>query len=280
MATILSKLRFYMSVAVLIPFSAHAAQPMQEFVGFQYSAQNLSVPVLSVTYETTAIPDDTPVCSQTIVSDRELAKRQEAAKPWLIKYWQPILGGVLGTAIGYKMGKYYGSTNNKWKVPTMVGGLALGALLGPGFALGAYGLGAVSEHYWPTKLPLEIALSLVGGMIGKVIWKTLMPPDPPKEMLADPAPGEYLPEQRFFLETTCFPALRFAYEQQPYQVTYQFNGEPRTALLTYDPGTQIRIKEDGSPIDDYLPIAIPKPTATEAPSAEAATATATTPVEN
>lgn len=266
MATTSSKLRFYIAVVLLVPFSAQAVQPIQEFVGFQNSPRNLSVPVLSVNYETIATPDETPVCSQTIVSERELAKRQEDAKPWLIKYWQPILGGVLGAAIGYNMGRYYGSTNQKWKTTTIIGGLALGALLGPGFALGAYGLGSLSEHYWPTKLPLEIALSIVGGMIGKMIWKTLMPADPPKELLDKPARGEYLADQRFFLETTCFPALRYVYEQNPYMVTYQFNGETRNVLLTYDPGTKIFIKEDGSPIDDYEPVVVPEsplPTAPE-----------------
>jgi uncharacterized protein YcfJ len=252
MVTTSSKRRFYIYATLLIPYSAHATQPMQEFVGIQPAAYNrITVPVKSVTFETVATPDDIPVCSQTIVSERQLAQRQEDAKPWIIKYWQPILGGVLGAAIGYNMGRYYGSTNQKWKTPTIIGGVALGALLGPGFALGAYGLGALSEHYWPTKLPLEIALSLVGGILGKMIWKALMPADPPEALLKEPAPGEYLAEQRFFLETTCFPSQRFLYEQSKYQVTYVFNDTIRTVETDYDPGSHIEIDEAGNPTPPF-----------------------------
>ena len=239
------RVRFYMAAALIIHFLAHASQPMQEFVGFESQPRQIRVPVISVTNETIAIPDESPVCSQTIVSDRELAQRQEAAKPWFIKYWQPILGGTIGAIIGYKMGGFYGSKNKKWKTPTVLGGIALGALLGPGFALGAYGLGALSEHYWPTKLPLEITLALVGGIGGKMGWDALFPANPPKKLLEEPTPGEYLAEQKFYLETTCLPLQRFVYEQSKYQVSYKFNNAIQTVEMDYDPGTHLTVSASG-----------------------------------
>lgn len=249
MVTTRLKRRFYLYVTLLIPYSTHAAQPMQEFVGIHAPlAQTISVPVKSVSSETLATLDENPVCSKTIVSDRELAQREENAKPWILKYWQPILGGVLGAIIGYQMGSYYGSSNHKWKTPTIIGGLALGALLGPGFALGAYGLGALSEHYWPTKLPLQIGLSLVGGILGKMAWGALFPANPPKKMLEEPAPGEFLAEQRFYLETTCYPSQRFIYQQSTYQVSYEFNGTTKTVLTDYDPGALLIVNASGEPL--------------------------------
>jgi hypothetical protein len=150
------------------------------------------------------------------------------------------------------MGRYYGSTNNKWKTPTLIGGLALGALLGPGFALGSYGLGALSEHYWPTKLPLEVTLSLVGGILGDAAWKMLFPKNPPSSLLDKPEPGEFLTEQQFYLETTCLQATNYKHQENWYTVNYIYNGEVRTSNFTYEPQDSIEVDNSGNPLNSTL----------------------------
>src|SRR5690606_20556439 len=59
------------------------------------------VPVLTVTHETIAKTKKEDVCWQTIISDRERARQQYQDQSWVVKYWKPILGGVLGGFVGY-----------------------------------------------------------------------------------------------------------------------------------------------------------------------------------
>jgi uncharacterized protein YcfJ len=240
------KLIFWLLFTCLV---SHGISPAIAANNFDPASNKNMARVLSVNQETTSTPEEAQICSQTIVSDRQLAERQEASKPWYIKYWQPILGGVIGGIIGKQMGRYYGSTNNKWKTPTLIGGLALGALLGPGFALGSYGLGALSEHYWPTKLPLEVTLSLVGGILGDAAWKMLFPKNPPSSLLDKPEPGEFLAEQQFFLETTCFQATNYYYQESTYRVSYAYQGQTRNALLAYEPQETIEVDLSGTPVN-------------------------------
>lgn len=227
------------ATAPILPNNAHAKDD-------SYGNNNIAQ-VLSVSHETIASPEETQLCSQTIVSDRQLAQREVAKTPWLIKYWQPIVGGIVGGIIGKQMGNHYGSTNNKWKTPTLIGGIALGALLGPGFGLGAYGLGALSEHYWPTKLPLEIVLALVGGALGDAAWKILFPASPPKNLLNPPKPGEYMADQQFFLETTCFTTTAYKNSESAYRVNYVYQGQNRSALVNYEPQETIEVDSLGNP---------------------------------
>lgn len=212
-----------------------------------------TVPVLTVTQEVLETTEKATVCWQTIVSDRERAQRQYESQSWLVKYWQPLLGGVLGGAVGYQFTGNYGPTSQKWVYPTIAAGVAIGAIAGPGMVAGAYGGGTLAQHFWPTKLPLTIMLSMIGGILGDGLMKLLFPASPPKELLATPQPGQYLPDQQFYLETTCAPTERVLYTEKPYRVTYTYLGEPRSALMKYYPGDRLTLDADGRPVNEIKP---------------------------
>jgi hypothetical protein len=80
--------------------------------------------------------------------------------------------------------------------------------------------------------------------------KLLFPDSPPKELLAKPVPGQYLPDQQFYLETSCAPTERVLYTEKPYRITYTYLGEPRSALLKYYPGDRIALDGSGRPVNE------------------------------
>ncbi len=220
-----------------------------------------SVPVLTVTQEIIEKTEKVPFCWQTIVSDRERARQQYESQSWVVKYWQPVLGALLGGAVGFKFTGNYGLASQKWVYPTVAAGMVVGAIAGPGMVAGAYGLGTVAHHFWPTKLPLTIMLSMVGGILGDGLMKLLFPDSPPAHLLAPVQPGQYLPDQQFYLETTCMPRERVVYTEKPFRVTYHYKGEPRSALLKYYPGERLTLNETGRPVNE-IPSTPVKPAVT------------------
>src|SRR5690606_33460160 len=113
-----------------------------------------TVSVQTVTQEIIETTEKVSVCWQTIVSDRERARQDYENQSWLVKYWQPIVGGILGAGVGYQFTANYGVKSQKWVYPTVAGGMAVGAVAGPGMVSGAYALGTAAHYFWPTKLPL------------------------------------------------------------------------------------------------------------------------------
>ena len=212
-----------------------------------------SVPVLSVTHETIAKTKKEDVCWQTIVSERERARQQYENQSWLVKYWKPILGGVLGGLVGYKFTRNYGENHKKWTYPTVAGGIAVGAIAGPGMVAGAYGLGSLAYSYWPDKLPLVAAISLIGGILGDGLFNLLFPDSPPKALLEPTQPGQFLPDQQFYIETTCLPRVRVQYTESPFRVTYEYGGERRSALVRHYPGDRIALDASGRPVNEFHP---------------------------
>lgn len=212
-----------------------------------------TVPVLAVTQEIIQKKTKDNVCWQTLVSDRERAQRQYESQPWIVKYWKPILGGVLGGLVGYKFTANYGPSSQKWIYPTIAAGIGVGALTGPGFVAGAYFAGSGAHHYWPDKLPLTIMLSLIGGILGDGLIKLLFPDSPDPALLAKPQPGQYLPDQQFYIETSCMPTMRVVSTEKPYRVTYSYQGEQRHALMKYYPGDRITLNASGWPVNELPP---------------------------
>lgn len=205
------------------------------------------VPVLTVTQERIEHTETSETCWQTIVSDRERAQAQYESQPWLVKHWKPLLGGVLGGAVGYQFTRNYGDKSQKWFYPTILSGVAVGAAAGPGMVAGAYAGGMVAQHFWPTKLPVTIALSLVGGILGDGLMDLLFPEDPLLEALQ---PGQYIADQQFYVETRCMPTTRVTYTEKPYRATYRYKGELRSALFRYYPGDHIQLNAEGRPLSE------------------------------
>lgn len=212
-----------------------------------------TVAVLTVTQELIETTVKESFCWQRIISDRERARQQYQNQSWLVKHWQPILGGILGAGVGYQFTGNYGVKSQRWVYPTVASGMAVGAVAGPGMVGGAYGFGTLAQHLWPGKLPVTIVLSIVGGLLGDELMQWLFPDSPPQDLLAEPQPGQYLPDQQFFIETTCMPRERVLYSSQPYRVTYQYLGEKRSVLMKYYPGDRIGLDGNGVPLQVWIP---------------------------
>lgn len=214
------------------------------------SAQANVARVLSVTQETFATVTRPEVCWQKIVTARERALSQQAKTPWLIRNWQPILGAVVGGAVGYQLTGNYGPTSQKWVWPTAAGGAAVGAVAGPGPTAGAYGLGTLAHSLWPASLPLTVGFSLGGAIVGKILWDIVFPPN---QDLVTPAAGQFMPSQTFYLETICTKPERVRYTQAPYLITYMHQGKKQTARVKYYPGARIELTGTGRPVHEIYP---------------------------
>jgi uncharacterized protein YcfJ len=209
------------------------------------SAQAVTARVLSVTQETFATISRPEICWQKIVTAHEKAVNEEQKTPWLVRYWQPLLGAAVGGAVGYQLTGNYGPTSKKWVWPTAAGGVAVGAIEGPGPTAGAYGLGTLAHTIWPTSLPLTAGFSLGGAVLGKILWDLVFPPN---KNLQAPVPGQFMPNQDFFLETTCTKPERIEYRQAPYLITYMHQGKKQTARVKYYPGARIDLTATGRPV--------------------------------
>jgi len=213
--------------------------------GATVTAAPLTAQVISVTQEVFATVSRPEVCWQTILTAHQKAVREQTNTPWLVRNWQPILGAAMGGAIGFQFTGNFGASSEKWKWPTVAGGAVAGAVAGPGFTGGAYGLGTLAYSIWPTSLPLTIAFSLVGGVLGKVVWDMVFPKNP---ALKKPQPGENLANQQFYLETTCSKPEQVNYEQAPYLVKYRHDGKTHTARVKYYPGSRLPLQTNGRPL--------------------------------
>lgn len=206
------------------------------------------VPVLSITHDVVTTSTMEESCWDVIVSDRQLAQRQYEKQPWLVKYWKPILGGILGGAVAYQFTGNYGPTHQKWKYPTVAGGMAVGAMAGPGAVLGGYGLGTLAYAYIPGKLPVVAAVTLLGAILGDQAFDFLFPDKPSKDLLAPLQPGQYLVDQQFYIETSCLSRPKVQYAESAYRVMYEYQGQRRTATLRRFPGDMIELDANGQPL--------------------------------
>lgn len=216
--------------------------------GTRLAQAGQQVPVLSITYDTVAKTTDEKTCWDVIVSDRQLAQRQYEQQPWVVKYWKPILGAVLGGAVAYQFTGNYGPTHQKWTYPTVAGGMAVGALAGPGAVLGGYGLGTLAYAYIPGKLPVVAAVSLLGAILGDKAFDFLFPDKPSKDLLAPVQPGQYLAEQQFYIETSCLSRPKTQYTESAYQVVYEYQGQRHTVSVPRFPGDTIELDANGKPV--------------------------------
>ena len=212
-------------------------------------AQNPVGKVLTITQETFTNQTKPQVCWKTILTAEQKSVREEQNTPWLTRYWQPLLGAAMGAPIAYSLTGNYGVDSQKWIWPTAAGGAAAGAIAGPGFTAGGYGLGTLAYAIWPASLPLTVGLSLVGGILGDVLWKMIFPP---KKVPEKVKPGEYMSNQEFFIETTCTQQPKTTYSQSAYLVKYLYKGKPETARVKFYPGQNIMLNTSGRPIDEVL----------------------------
>lgn len=207
------------------------------------------VPVLSVAQVVQTPIQVEKQCWQVLISDREQARRAYASQPWLLKHWKPIVGGVLGAAVAHRFTGNYGESSRKWVWPTVAAGAGVGALVGPGFVLGAYGLGALAYARVPGKLPLVAVAALLGGVVGSGLVELLFPDDPPADLMATPQPGHYLPDQQFYVETVCALRHRARAQESHYRVSYRIGDDVQHALVRHYPRDTIALDAQGRPLD-------------------------------
>lgn len=216
-------------------------------IGSDVVAQVVTAPVLSVTQETFAEVSRPEVCWQTIITAHQKALSEQKNTPWLVRNWQPLLGAVMGGAIGLKFTGNFGETSQQWKWPTVAGGALVGATAGPGATAGAYGMGVLAYSIWPASIPMTVGFTLVGGVIGKMVWDVIFPPN---KDLQTPEPGQFLTNQNFYLETTCTKPERIEYRQAPYLITYSHQGKKQTARVKYYPGPRVELTTAGRPVHE------------------------------
>ena len=214
-------------------------------IGTNVSAQIVTAPVLSITQETFAEVTRPEVCWQTIITAHEKALSEQKKTPWLVKNWQPLLGAVMGGAIAFKFTGNYGEASQKWKWPTVAGGAVVGAVAGPGATAGGYGMGVLAYSLWPASIPMTAGFTLLGGVLGKLAWDLIFPPN--KDLQA-PQPGQFLANQNFYLETTCTKPERVQYRQAAYLITYTHQGKKQTARVKYYPGARVELTSAGRPV--------------------------------
>jgi len=205
--------------------------------------------VLTITQETFTEKTKPQVCWKTILTAEQKATREKQNTPWLKRYWQPLLGAAMGAPIAYTLTANYGASSQKWIWPTVAGGAVAGAVAGPGFTAGGYGLGVLAYALWPASLPLTVGFSLAGGILGDILWKMVFPPKKTPEKVE---PGEYMTNQEFFIETTCTLQPKITYTQPAYLVKYLYKGKTELARVKYYPGRQVALTSTGRPIDEIL----------------------------
>jgi hypothetical protein len=218
------------------------------FLSQQATAQTSTGKVLTITQETFMEKTKPQVCWKTILTAEQKATREEQNTPWLKRYWQPLLGAAMGAPIAYTLTANYGIDSQKWIWPTVAGGAVAGAVAGPGFTAGAYGLGVLAYAIWPASLPLTVGFSLAGGILGDMLWKMIFPSKKPEKV----TPGEYMANQEFFIETTCTLETKITYSQSGYLIKYLYKGKPEFARVKYYPGKQIALTSTGRPVDEIM----------------------------
>lgn len=234
---------------LLVPNSLLSVFFITFFLSFNAQAQTSNGQVLTVTQETFTNKTKPQVCWQTILTAEQKATREEQNTPWLTRYWQPLLGAALGAPIAYTLTANYGVSSQKWVWPTVAGGAIAGAVAGPGFTAGGYGLGVLAFAIWPASLPLTVGFSLAGGILGDILWKMIFPPKKTPEKVT---PGQYMSNQEFFIETTCSVQPKITYTESAYLVKYLYKGKPELARVKYYPGRQVALTSAGRPLDEIL----------------------------
>jgi uncharacterized protein YcfJ len=231
---------------ILISKSTLSLFVMAFFLSQHTFAQPTTGKVLTITQETFTEKTKPQVCWEKIITGEQKAAREEQNTPWLKRYWQPLLGAAMGAPIAYTFTANYGVNSQKWVWPTVAGGAVAGAVAGPGFTAGAYGLGVLAYSIWPASLPLTIGFSLAGGILGDKLWKMIFPSNKPEKV----NPGQYMANQEFFIETTCTLETKITYSQSGYLIKYLYKGKPELARVKYYPGQQVALTTAGRPVDE------------------------------
>lgn len=108
--------------------------------------------------------------------------------------------------------------------------------------LAGYAMHRYTTAAWYFVMPTMMASAAAGFFITKMLMPT-------PTLLKPTVAGEYLTEQKFYLEQACSPGIA-TYKETAYQVNYLFKGEKLTATLAYDPGERVKLNEDGRPINE------------------------------
>lgn len=140
---------------------------------------------------------------------------------------------------------------SRWMLPVVAGSGLAGYQVGPGGVIGtAVGakLGAwagrnLTGPKEKMKKPLILAGAVGGAAAGKALWDMVFPPAVPAEATEDNIPVEV-----FLRDKTCENRLQASYDRSLYRVAYRFNGEDLSADLDYDPGEALLLDAEGKPL--------------------------------
>ncbi len=248
------------SIRRLIPrhcLAAAALLCMHPLVSAQETSASeaTAVPVLYVYASASQESSVKERCWPVLVTQYEVLKREEQARPWLSRNIMSILGIVVGGAAGAIVLKQAASAEivKRWLVPAFIGSGLAGYVVGPGGVAGAMAGGGVADRLRQLgKLGKHgraktIGGAMAGAMVGQMLWDIIFPPTEPTAPVMD-ADGD-IELENFMRERTCAPAIQTArQESQQYRVGYRYNDTDYNVDLPYDPGDEVLVDSTGKAV--------------------------------
>ena len=188
-------------------------------------------------------------CHQELVSEHELALREQAQQPWALRYAKPLSAAGLGltSAVFYK--KHIEDAVNprwhRWKIPFVAANAVQGYMLGPGGAIGAWAGAEIGLALSSDNLLVALAGDIAGTLLGAALWNFFFPQ---VAALAAPAtdPDGDIPIERFLTQSVCGETPQRRYDAPHYRVLFTLDGVQHYADLAYDPGEALAIAADGT----------------------------------
>lgn len=185
-------------------------------------------------------------CWDTLVSQRDIAIREDNARPFFTRNLMPLIGAAMGGMAGGWLLKRLASENaaRKWMLPVIAGSGLGGYVVGPGGVAGAMIGGGIADKLgkhdrYKKTLPGVMA----GALVGKALWDAIFPPAVPPAPSSDPN-GEISAEV-FVRDQVCGPQLLMSHEDSLYRIGYRFNGEEFSVEVPFDPGEAVLLDATG-----------------------------------
>jgi outer membrane lipoprotein SlyB len=188
-------------------------------------------------------------CWDTLISQRDLAIREDNAKPFFVRNLFPLVGAAMGGIAGGWMLKRLASdaVARKWMLPVVAGSGLGGYFAGPGGVAGALVGGGIADKLGKhDRFKKTLPGALAGALVGKALWDAAFPPAVPPAPPSDPD-GEIAPET-FVRDKTCGPQLLMSHEDSLYRIGYRFNGEEYTVDVPFDPGEAVLLDPTGKAV--------------------------------
>jgi hypothetical protein len=187
-------------------------------------------------------------CWKTLISQRDLAIREDNAKPFFTRNMMPLIGAAAGgVAGGWLLSRLVSSSAMRtWMLPVVAGAGLGGYMAGPGGVAGALVGGGIADKLGKHQRIATLGGGLGGALIGKALWDAVFPPAVPPAPPSDPQ-GDIALEV-FVQDQVCGPELLTSHEGSQYRIGYRFNGEEYNVDVPFDPGEAVLLDATGKAV--------------------------------